>query len=303
MRERAERSLRAILAAGERAPLEVIVVDTEPTLPPIDGTTSANVVREECPDAPSFAHAKLAGLKRCSATRVAFVEDHAFVAPGWAQGVLRGFDTGAEVVVYTFRDATPETLISRSFVLLAYGRWMSEKFAGDREHGPGNNVAYLVETLLRQGDRLEDLMHVEYFLHRLIREQGGRVHQEPTACSAHANWDTVHGTLMDTCMSSRLFAHQRVILEKPSWRRRVFLATLMPLLPGLLFWRYARILRRDSDILRQFLRRAPVILFLIFCTGISEAIGYLSSTPRYRTQLDTEVNMRRACDPRERPGP
>jgi hypothetical protein len=55
-------------------------------------------------------------------------------------------------------------------------------------------------------------------------------------------------------------------------------------------------LKGDPDLLRRYLMHSPVILFLVFCTGISEAIGYLDSSPSYRRHLDTEVNMPRACD-------
>lgn len=296
MRQRGERSLKAILEQETEGPIEVLVVDTTPEHARIRGGEASNVVYLEYPEAPSFAHAKLFAFSRMSADRVAFVEDHAFVEPGWANGVLKGFETGAEVVLYTFHDATPESVCSRAFGLLAYGRWMSERLAGERQHGPGNNVAYRKNALLRQGDRLEDLMHVELFLHWALREQGGTVYQEATARVGHAHWDNLRGTLWDTCMCSRLFAHQRRILEKPSLLKRLFYAGTMPLLPALLFWRYCRALKGDPDLLRRYLLHSPVILFFVFCTGISEAIGYLDSSPRYRRQLDTEVNMRRACD-------
>ena len=73
-------------------------------------------------------------------------------------------------------------------------------------------------------------------------------------------------------------------------------AGAMPLLPLLLFWRYCKALKGDPDLLHSYLRHSPMILFLVFCSGISEAIGYLNASPRYRRQLDTEVNMPRACD-------
>jgi hypothetical protein len=296
MRQRAERSLKAILEQETEGPIEVLVVDTTPEKPRIRGGEAPNVVYLEYPDAPSFAHTKLFALSRVSADRVAFVEDHVFVEPGWASAVLKGFETGADVVVYTYRDATPESVYSRAFGLLAYGRWMSERLAGERPHGPGNNVAYRKDALLRQGGRLEDLMHVEFFLHRALREQGGKIYQEATARVAHANWDNLRGALWDTCMGSRLFAHQRRILEKPSLLKRLFYAGAMPLLPLLLFWRYCKALKGDPELLSSYLRHSPVILFLVFCSGISEAIGYLDSSPRYRRQLDTEVTMPRACD-------
>jgi hypothetical protein len=209
---------------------------------------------------------------------------------------LRGFQTGADVVLYTFQDATPETVYSRAFGLLAFGQWMSDKLAGERLHGPGNNVAYRRSALLRQGDRLAHLLPVEFFLHQAIREQGGKVYQEASARCLHAHWDTLMGTLWDTCMYSRLFAHQRRILYRPSLMKRFFYAGSMPLLPIILFWRYSKILSRDPELLRGWLRNSPLILFIGLCTGISEAIGYLNASPRYRKQLETECHLPRGCD-------
>jgi hypothetical protein len=296
MRKRAERSLQAVLEQEADGPLQVLVVDTAPELPPIEGYAAPNVEVLEYPAPPSFAHCKLFALSRVSADRVAFIEDHAFVEPDWASGVLKGFETGADVVVYTFHDATPETVYSRAFGLLAYGRWMSARLAGECLNGPSNNVAYRKEALLRQGDRLEDLMHVELFLHQAIRAQGGTIFQEATARVAHAHWDNLTGTLWDTCMFSRMFAHQRRLLKNPSLLKRLFYAGAMPMLPFLLFWRYCRMLQGDPDLLRRYLRHSPMILFLVFCTGVSEAVGYLDSSPRFLKQLDTELNMPRACD-------
>ncbi len=296
MRDRAERSLKAVLAQKIHGGLEIFDVDTTPELERIDGSDAENVTYIEYPDAPSAARAKILALHRTSSELVAFVEDHAFVETGWAAGVLKGFDTGADVVIYTFKDATPETVYSRAFGLLAFGQWMSDKLAGERLHGPGNNVAYRKSALLRQGDRLIDLLPVELFLHRAVREQGGKVYQEASAGCLHAHWDNLMGTLWDTCMYSRLFAHQRRILDKPSKIKRLLYAGSMPMMPMLVFWRYCKGLKKDRELLHQFIRNSPLILCLSFGTSSSEAIGYLNASPRYRKQLETECHLPRGCD-------
>jgi len=298
MRHRAQRSLKAVLDKETLGAVEVLVVDIASELPRIQGGDAASVIYLEFPDAPSLARAKLLALPKASAELIAIVEDHVFVEPGWAAGVLKGFKAGADVAVYTFRDATPEGVHSRALGLMSYGRWMSVKLAGEHEHGPGNNVAYRKSALLRQGDRLEELMHIEVFLHWAIREQGGKIYQEASEKAAHAHWDNLSGTLRDICMCSRVFAHQRRNLEIPSLLKRlVYVAALPLLLPTLNFRRTSRALTGDRELLRRYYRHSPLILFFGFWAGISEAIGYFSATPHYREHLDVEVNIRRACDP------
>jgi glycosyltransferase involved in cell wall biosynthesis len=297
MRQRAERSLSAVLDQELDGKIEVVVIDTRPEHPPVAGADDPRVVVVPYPDVPSYAHAKLRGLAHATAPYVAFVEDHAFVQPGWAAGVLKGFATGADVVVYTYLDATPHSIYSRAFILLSYGRWMSAKLAGEREHGPPNNVAYRMSALKRQGDDLEALLKAELFLHRAIREQGGRVYQEATAKLAHANWNDLAGTLSDTCSVAWVFAQQRVILEDLSLLSRWLHAAAMPLLPAYIFVRYSRTLRKDPELLRRFWLYSPLIMFVSACTGATEAMGYISDKPGYKRHLDTEVNVPRACDP------
>ena len=119
MRQRAARCLLAILEQKTRKPIQVIVVDTQPSHPRVEGADAQNVVYTEYPDAPSFAFAKLSALPRCSSEFVAFVEDHAFVEPGWAEGVIKGFRTGATVVLtlpnrLSLSSCTPQGRLSSS---------------------------------------------------------------------------------------------------------------------------------------------------------------------------------------------
>jgi hypothetical protein len=102
--------------------------------------------------------------------------------------------------------------------------------------------------------------------------------------------------LWDTCMVSRVFAHQRRLLERMSLPRRLLYAGGMPLLPALQFWRSCRTMKADPDLLRRYLLHSPLILALVSCSAVSEAIGYLNASPRFREHLAMETSMRRACD-------
>ena len=300
MRERAERSLQAILGQKTSKPIQVIVVDTQTSALDLDGSDVPGLIYLKYPDAPSLTRAQLHAIPHCSSEFIAFVEDHAFVGPEWVDGVLKGFETGADAVVYTYCDATPGSVYSRAFSLINYGKWMSEKFAGEHRDGPGNNIAYRKDVLLRQGNQLEDLMHIEWFMHRAIREQGGFIYQEPSAKMAHANWNTLWGTLSDTHACSRLFAYQRVMLEKPSLLKRLIYVAATPLMPVLKFWRTYQALKPDPEISRLFIRRSPLILFFMLCSSISEAMGYFDPRAPYRNHMNVELNLPRACDGKSR---
>lgn len=295
-RERSERSLRAALDQVFDGTLEVVIVDARPDLPRIAGHDDPRVCYVEYPEAKSYAGCKVRGVREAASEYIAFVEDHAFVQPGWAAGVLKGFATGAEVVVYTYLDATPHSYFSRSFMLLSYGKWMSEKFAGERDHGSGNNLAYRKSTLLKQGDDLETMMGTELFLHRRVRAEGGKIWQEASAKLAHSNWPDLHGTLQDTCSCSHLFAQQRILVEKLSWPKRIFFALCMPICPFLIFYRHYKAFAPDPEMQARLLRYSPAFLLYTAATNFIEGLGYLSPKPLLKWHLDVEIHVPRACD-------
>jgi hypothetical protein len=102
-----------------------------------EGSDAPGLIYIKYPDAPSLTRAQLHAIPHCSSEFIAFVEDHAFVEPEWVEGVLKGFETGADAVVYTYCDATPESVYSRAIALINYGKWMSEQFAGIHRDVPG----------------------------------------------------------------------------------------------------------------------------------------------------------------------
>ena len=77
----------------------------------------------------STAKARAAGIRQASAPVIAFVEDHSYPGPGWAEALIAAHRQPWAAVGPVVCNANPESLISWTNVLLEYGRWLDPKEA------------------------------------------------------------------------------------------------------------------------------------------------------------------------------
>jgi glycosyl transferase family 2 len=245
----------------------------------------------EKPDWRSSADARAVGVARARAPIVAFVEDHCFPTPGWAEALLRAHERAWAGVGPVVLNANPKRTLSWANLLIEYGPWLHPRERGTVSHIPGHNSSYKRALLMEYGDQLTPMLEAESVLHWDLNRHGHAVALEPDARSRHQNFERFGASLNLRFQAGRHFAAHRS-QHWPRSRRLVY--TLgSPLLPVLRTWRVREHAARLEDT-----RRRPWLLPLVFVLlvvdAMGEATGYAfgrGSTPL--TLIDLEFHRDR----------
>jgi hypothetical protein len=247
----------------------------------------------------STARARAAGVRAATAGVVAFVEDHAFPAPGWAEALITRHAEGWAAVGPLMSNANPRSATSWANLLIEYAPWLEPAEGGEREHLPGHNGSYKRELLLAYGARLEEMLDAESVLHWDLRARGRQLYLEPRARVFHQNFSARAPSLALRFNGGRLFASARA-RGWPAWRRAVY-ACASPLIP---FVRCARIvgeLRKPGRPRRLLPRVLPALAVGLLFDGAGELAGYAAGAGRAMERLsDMEFHRGRYLAARDR---
>ena len=217
--------------------------------------------------------AKAAGVMAASAPLVAFMEDHSYPEPHWAEALINAHSKGNFAVVGpVVLNANPHCGISWGFFLVLYSQWMAVRPQKEVKHLPGNHSCYKRELLLKYSSRLSAILEAESVLQWDLFDKGHHLYLEPRARSYHLNLSRFGPILSECYLYSRVFAANRA----HGWNgiRRILYALGSPLLPLI------RLLRILKDASRARLRvgmtlRALIPLFLTLGAGsVWELSGY-----------------------------
>lgn len=127
--------------------MEIVVVDLAgEDAAPLAAPRDAPVEILRLPGVQEWAVARRAGLERTTGPVVAFVEEHCFTEPGWAQALIEAHKGPWASVGYGFRNANPQSYVSRSAMLADHGLWLDPVPRGSVQFLPGNNVSYKRRT-------------------------------------------------------------------------------------------------------------------------------------------------------------
>lgn len=247
----------------------------------------------------STARARAAGVRAASSPVVAFVEDHAFPAPGWAEALIEAHKGPWAAVGPVMANANPRTVVSWANLLIEYAPWLEPMAAGEAEHLPGHNGSYKRELLLAYGDRLEAMLDAESVLHWDLREKGHRLYLEPKARTFHQNFSAPLACLPLRFHGGRLFAAARA----RDWplRRRLFYAAAAPLIPLVRARRVVGELRKPGRPRHLLPRVLPALLAGLCVDGAGELAGYLAGPGGAMARLsDMEFHRQRFMSKDER---
>lgn len=273
--ETVRRTMRHLRAQKARGRMEIVLVAPDASALDIDeaetrGFQSFRVV--ESGHMRSTARARALGVQHARARVVAFAEDHAFPAPGWAEALLERHEGAWAAVGPAMSNANPRSAVSWANLLIEYAPWLEPVEGGEVEHLPGHNGTYKREVLLAYGDKLEVMLDAESVLHWDLRARGHRLYLEPRARTFHQNFSAPLSWVPLRFHGGRLFASARA-RDWPLWRRALF-AGGSPLIP---FVRAARITRELSRRVRprRLLPRVVPLLFAgLVVDGAGELVGY-----------------------------
>jgi hypothetical protein len=220
----------------------------------------------------STARARAMGVKESSAPVVAFVEDHAYPAPGWAEALIGRHRESWAAVGPVMANANPRSITSWANLIIEYAPWLEPVEGGEREHLPGHNGTYKRQLLLDYGERLEAMLDSESILHWDLRAQGHRLYLEPKARTFHQNFSAQAPSLTLRFNGGRLFASARA-RDWPRWRRALF-TIASPLIPPLRCLRITRELFRPGRPLRLLPFLLPSLVVGLLFDGAGEMAGY-----------------------------
>jgi glycosyltransferase involved in cell wall biosynthesis len=255
----------------------------------------------EIGDMLSTARARAAGVRAASAPIVAFVEDHAFPAPGWAEALIGAHQNGWAAVGPVMANANPRSLTSWVNLAVEYSQWLEPQTGGEREHLPGHNGSYKRALLFEYGDRLEEMLDAESVLHWDLRAKGHGLYLEPKARTFHQNFSIFLPSITLRFQGGRLFAAARA--RRWPHRRRLLFMCGAPLIPLVRFIRIVHDLRRGDGSRRLLPRIVPGLFAALIFDGLGEMVGYSLGPGRAMEKLsDMEFHRQRYLHKTDRHG-
>jgi hypothetical protein len=296
-RPRVQRLFDALAAQTIAPEIEVVVVDARPELARVEAPDRLRV-RTLAGAALSYGEARAKAARAARAQIVAFVEDHCYPEPGWAEALLGAYRGPWASVGYAFDNANPDGLGSRINHFAHYGQWQSPA-RGRAETLPGNNVSYRREALLALGPELDAMLTADFNVHASMRRRGLALALEPAARVRHENERSIRDSCRSQFVYSRLLAAERARLG--GWRRPRRLLHAAAILPGAPLLRFGRLASASSRHPRSLARvivYLPGILASYLSGALGESAGYLFGSGSARERLMFwEVDAPRVDEP------
>jgi hypothetical protein len=294
VRDRAQRVVDAICAQTVAGHLEIVLVDAadKPT-PPVRTHGPAAVKYLRRPPPTTWGASRAGGLDAANAPIVAFLEDHCFPAPDWAEALVEAHRGPWAAIGYAFGNANPASYVSRASFVVDYGTWAEPTTSGEVGLLQSNNISYKREPLEAIGEPLDELLETDWNVQQALKANGHRLYLEGGAVAFHHNFTSVREMLDEN------FAHCRAIAagrrEREDWGplRCAGQALATPVVAPPI--RLARLVRRAAARPGQraaVARALPLIALVYPYAAVGEAIGYargLGETDRAlrRSLLDT----------------
>jgi hypothetical protein len=269
------KTIKHLSAQKSRGSLEVVIVAPSAKELELDESAMSQFQRHKIVEVGhvySTARARALGARASSAPIVAFAEDHAYPAPGWAEALIERHREDWAAVGPVMTNANPRSITSWANLLIEYAQWLEPTEGGEREHLPGHNGSYKREVLLAYGERLEAMLDAESILHWDLRAKGHKLYLESAARTFHQNFSVPSPSLALRFNGGRLFASARARDWAPL--RRALFTCAAPLIPPVRCLRITRELFKPGRPRRLFLRVLPALFVGLVFDGAGEMIGY-----------------------------
>jgi glycosyltransferase involved in cell wall biosynthesis len=222
----------------------------------------------------SRGRARVVGVHQAVAPVVAFIEDHAYPAKGWAEALLKAHEQSWAAVGPVIANANPGATMSWANFFILYGPWIEGAEGGISDDIPGENSSYKSHVLRDYGPELDSLMDgaQDSVMHRGLRARGHQLYLEPRAKVYHYNFESLSASVKEHFGCGRSFAAARA---RPwSALRRVLYAGGAPLIPLVRFRRIWKDIQRSGksrDLLPGII---PALLLGLITGALGEMAGY-----------------------------
>jgi glycosyltransferase involved in cell wall biosynthesis len=295
-RRRVARCLDALAAQSAVDRIEVVVVDVSGKDNPIPLPVSlvpANVIR--LPASTSLGGARATGARAAHGAAIAFLLDHGYPSPEWAEALIDAYSGPWTAVGYAFDLANPRARAARTAMLAQFLPWLSPAIRGATTALPGNMVSYRASFLHSLDGDLEQLLEIDLLLHQRIAASGQAMAIEPGAVVRHECFESLTEVALANHIYSEMLAAQRARADDwPLWRRVAY-GLGSPL--GVTAVRLARTVAaaRRARRLVALALALPGVVGIAVLAAFGEARGYLRPDRELRTRfLWRELNAPRA---------
>jgi hypothetical protein len=273
-RQRVRRLLADLAAQTIAGRIEVLVVDCRPELGGLDPPPGLRL-RVLGGESLSFGQARAKAARSARAEIVAYLEDHCYPEPAWAEALVAAYRGPWASVGYAVGSANPRTLGSRINHLAQYGQWLSPR-PGRAATLAGNNVSYRRAALFELNADLDAMLGADYNIHASLRRRRLVLASEPEARVRHENEESVLSACRSGFVYSRQLGHERALVER--WRRSQRFGRAAGILVGGPLTRLAGLVRasvRHPGRLGRIVIYLPGILAAYMSSAIGESVGYL----------------------------
>jgi len=295
-RERAQRALDSVLRQDCIECMEVLLIDlTHCDAAPLERHDHPRVRQIRPAPGSSFAGARAVATTEARAPYVAFLEEHAEAMPGWAAGILRGFEQGWTAVAYETHNMNPDEGISNATYLANYMPWLAPARRGPADFVAAGNAAYRRDALMKYADELSQLYGNDQLLQWRLAADGHRFGIEPEARFSHCNETDLAVATRGLFLFNRFMAPMRARLFNWNTLRLCIYAFGLPLIPLVRFTKQLIYLRREHpDLVPSMLRSAPWILACNYSAAAGQTTGLLLGSGNALDEFwDFELNADR----------
>jgi hypothetical protein len=299
-RARTRRALEALQSQTVAGRIELVLVDCAPETEQLDLPAElgwATVAPQ--PVICGLGEARAAGARAAKGPIVAFLVDHCYPAPGWAEALVAAYGGPWAAVGYSFGSANPGSYVNRTAILAQFGPWLEAAGGGAVGTLPGLNVSYRREVLMEIDGELGRLLEIDLLLHERMRKRGLELGFEPRAVVVYESFGSVLETALANHAYSEQFAAQRARAGRWPGARRLLYGLASPLLvTALRLAATARETARRPRKLPHTTVALPGILAIALMAALGEARGYLlGARGTHRRILRWELHAPRACGP------
>jgi hypothetical protein len=289
-RARSEAVLEALAAQTVRDRLDVVVVDLRADRAPPLACPPELPHRTVGASGFTTGAARAAGVEAARTPLVAFVEDHCYPQPGWAEAVLGAFAAGATAVGYAMSIANPARIAARTDGWAQVGGMLHPDRDAAHTFLTAGNVAYRRDALRGR----EALLDNDFLLQRALRRAGGTLVQAAGAEVTHEHFGRWRDNLVATVLAARCLAAARIRHGRWTRRRRAAAAVaVLPVAPAKRTVALARRLARRPDLRPLALPVLPGVLVVFAVAALAEATGYLLRGPDERLLRRYEFDVER----------
>jgi hypothetical protein len=219
-----------------------------------------------------------AGVRAARAAVVAYVEEHSYPQPGWAEALIRAHEGSWAAVGATIVNANPERMTSWASMFTDFGPCVAPVAGGEQGTLAWHHISYKRDLLLAYGSRLEAMLDLEGNLLRDLAARGHRLLLEPAAVSAHVNVSRLGSYLRSEFHGGRAFAATRATAAGWSPARRMLQAAGGPLVPMVRLRRVLREVRRSGRFRQLVPGILPPLLLGLGGFALGEMAGYVLGT-------------------------